>query len=48
MSNLNEEFREVIDASVFAYFGEDHDLARDVFEDVRDWMNRNGIVFYQP
>jgi hypothetical protein len=48
VSNLNEEFREVVDLSVFAYFGEDHDIARYLFEYIRYWMNRKGIVLYQP
>lgn len=49
--NPNLELEEVIRATITveADFGEDAEtLATYVYRDIRNWMNRNGIVFYQP
>lgn len=46
--NPNLELQEVIECAVYAQFGEDDGLSAIIFNDIRNWMDRNMIVFYQP
>lgn len=46
--NPNLELEEIIQNEVYAHFGEDNILSKIIHDSIRNWMNRNGIVFYQP
>lgn len=47
--NPNLELQEVILNSIENEFGDDcNGFPGVLFNDIRNWMDRNGIVFYQP
>lgn len=46
--NPNLELEDIITTTCFSYFGEDNDLAPELYQNIRNWMNRNQIIFYQP
>ena len=48
--NPNMELEDVIDTTIANWFGDDSadGLSPAVYKAIRDWMNRNQIVFYQP
>lgn len=46
--NPNLELEELIQSEVFAYFGEENELGTEIYRSIRNWMDRNQIVFYQP
>lgn len=43
-----EEMEQIIQSEVFATLGEDDGLGANIFNSVRNWMDRNGYILYQP
>jgi hypothetical protein len=46
--NPRQELEEVVYTEVFAYFGEENELATEIHKSILNWMDRNGVIFYQP
>lgn len=46
--NPNLELQEVIEETVFAEFGNDDGLSKAIYDNIRNWMEKNQIIFYQP
>ena len=47
--NPNLELEELLLEKVEDIFGHDNEaLAADLYRSIRNWMDRNEIVFYQP
>lgn len=47
--NPNLELETLLHDKIYDIFGEDNEaLAKELHNTIRNWMDRNGIVFYQP